>query len=156
MRTLLIAIALFWAHTGLAQTSAQLRAFILPLTADDVASAETESGFIVGDQSLLLFRLRDGSELGRQVPAAWVSKKGLKWKTCLISESHLLESTVKRVEVSNGELVVEFVRDGIAGPLIVRIKLIPRDDLGLIFLSGVGVESQQSPSNPLSLAPKRE
>ncbi len=143
MKTLLIILTIFCAHTGLVQASDQLRAFVLPLTSEDVALAKTKSGFMVGDQNLLIFRLKNGDELGRQVPAVWVSKKGLKWKTCIISETHLLEATVRSVNITNGELIAEFVRDGIAEIFVVRIKLIPRDDLGVIFLSGVGLEAQE-------------
>jgi len=141
MKTLLMLALLALAPTCFGQTPRDLRAFVLPLETEDVVSASVNSDYLVGTQSLLLYRLRNGDELGRQVPAVWISKKGWKWKTCVISEDFLLESVVSRVDVKDGKIEVEFSRAG--RTKTASLTPFPNAELRVVFVKGLGVEMQE-------------
>lgn len=141
MKTLLMLALLTLAPMCFGQNPPELRAFVLPLENEDVVSALVKSDYLVGTQSLLLYRLRNGDELGRQVPAIWISKKGWKWKTCVISEDFLLESVISRVDVKEGKIEIEFTRDG--KTKIISLTPFPNDQLRIVFVKGVGVETQE-------------
>lgn len=141
MKTIWMFVLLMLPRICFGQTPSELRAFVLPLETDDVASAMVKSDYLIGTQSMLLYRLRNGDELGRQVPAVWISRKGWKWKTCVISEDHLLESVIRRVNVKNGKIEIEFSRDG--KTKTVSLTPLPNDELRVVFVKGLGVETQE-------------
>jgi hypothetical protein len=120
-----------------------LRAFVLPSDQQEAnAVGSHKDGLIYADQEFLLAHSRNGVEVGKNVPAVWLTKPGFKWRTYLVSERFGVGAIIKHVEVIGGKICVEFSFPHEKQTEIYTVPVIVRDDIGLIFLQGVGLEVQ--------------